>query len=121
MTNPEKSLFVFGGYLILLGGALILIPNTLLDIFKITNTTEIWIRVLGTIVLYLGIYYIWAAKEKWYGLIVLSVPLRMSLIAFFTSFVILLDAPMVLILLASVDFVFAIWTLLALKRDQRKN
>ena len=120
MPNPEKSLFVFGLYLVGLGASLILSPNTLLDIFEISNTSEIWIRVLGTIVLYLGIYYIWAAKDHWYGLIVVSVPLRMSIIVFFSAFVIVLDAPKVLLLLASVDFIFALWTLMAIKYDPRE-
>lgn len=120
MSITEKSVFVFGVYLIGLGGMLILSPNTLLELFEIAKTSEIWIRVLGTVVLYLGIYYILAAKGNCSGLIAISVPLRMTLIIFFAAFVIILDAPKVLILLACVDFMFALWTLLALRFDRRK-
>ena len=118
MSNSARSLFVFGVYLLGLGGALILAPNMLLVIFDIAPTTEVWIRVVGMLVLFLGVYDISAAKG-WSGLIALSVPLRMSVIVFFAGFVLLLGAPKMLLLFAVVDFAFALWTWSALVQERR--
>jgi len=119
MSNPARSLFVFGVYLLGLGGALILAPNMLLVIFDIAPTTEVWIRVVGMLVLFLGVYDISAAKGSWSGFITLSVPLRMSVIVFFAGFVLLLGAPKMLLLFAVVDFAFALWTWSALVQERR--
>ena len=119
MSNPARSLFVFGVYLLGLGGALILAPNMLLVIFDIAPTTEVWIRVVGMLVLFLGVYDISAAKGSWSGFIALSVPLRMSVIVFFAGFVLLLGAPKMLLLFAVVDFAFALWTWSALVQERR--
>jgi uncharacterized membrane protein len=119
MSNPARSLFVFGVYLLGLGGALILAPNMLLVIFDIAPTTEVWIRVVGMLLLFLGVYDISAAKGNWSGFIALSVPLRMSVIVFFAGFVLLFGAPKMLLLFAAVDFAFALWTWSALVQERR--
>jgi len=120
MSNPAKSLFAFGVYLLGLGGALILAPNMLLVIFGISPTTEVWIRVAGMLVLFLGIYDISAAKGSWSGFIALSVPLRMSVIFFFAGFILLLGAPKMLLLFGAIDFAFALWTWSVLLQERRK-
>jgi hypothetical protein len=119
MSNSARSLLVFGVYLIGLGGGLILAPNMMLVIFGISPTTEVWIRVVGMLVLFLGIYDISAAKGSWSGFIALSIPLRMSVIVFFAGFVLLLGAPKMVLLLAAVDFAFALWTWSALVQERR--
>lgn len=120
MSNPARSLLVFGVYLLGLGGALILAPNMLLVIFDISPTTEVWIRVVGMLVLFLGVYDISAAKGSWSGFIALSVPIRMSVIVFFAGFVLLLGAPKMMLFFAAVDFAFALWTWSALVQERRK-
>jgi len=120
MSNPAKSLFVFGIYLLVLGGTLTLAPNMLLAIFNISPTTEVWIRVVGMLVILLGIYDISAAKGNWSGFIALSVPLRMSVILFLSGFVLLLEASKMLLFFGAVDFAFALWTRSALIQERRK-
>lgn len=120
MTNPAKSLFVFGVYLLAVGSGLMVAPNQLLAVFGTPSTTEIWIRVMGMLLLYLGIYNIAAAKGNWSGFIALSVPLRMSVILFFAGFVWLFGGPKTLLLFGAIDLAFAIWTGSTLAKERRK-
>jgi len=119
MSKSAITLFVFGVYMLVLAGALIFVPNMLLSTFSIQPTNEIWIRVTGMLVLFLGIYDVSAAKGRWNDFIALSVPLRMYVIIFFTGFILLLDAPKMLLLFGAVDFVFAFWTWLVLVQERR--
>lgn len=59
-----QSVFVYGIYLIVLGVTLILIPNTLLGILGIPPTTEVYIRILGAVVLGIALYYVAAARQE---------------------------------------------------------
>jgi hypothetical protein len=89
MSNSARSIFVFGLYLLALGIILIAAPNFLLGMFFIPSTTEVWIRVLGVVVLYLGFYYTQAARNEMTDFFQWTVYLRPTLILFFSTFVIL--------------------------------
>lgn len=118
MSSPARSLLVFGIYLLFLGVGLLLAPNRVLAPFGVPPTSEVWIRVVGMLVLFLGIYYSAAARGDWRAFIALTVPARMSVIAFFGAFVFWLGAPPTLLLFAVVDFVFALWTWRALRTSE---
>ena len=47
MSNTAKSVFVFAIYLFLLGITLLVTPNVLLTLFAYPTTEEVWIRVVG--------------------------------------------------------------------------
>ena len=119
MSKPARTIFVFGIYLTVLGITLVTVPNLLLGLFGFAETREVWIRVVGMLVLILGAYDVQAARQEWDGFIRLSVPLRMSVPAFFGAFVLAGLAPPVLLLFAAVDFAAAGWTWLALREVQR--
>ena len=121
MSNAAKSLFVFGIYLLFLGMVLIFVPNLLLRSFGFAETTEIWIRVIGVLVIILGFYYFLAARVELTDLFRWSVPARGSVIFFFAAFVVLGLAPPVLLIFGVVDLAAAIWTALALKSDGAKQ
>jgi hypothetical protein len=110
MTYPAKTVLVFGIYLLGLGTALVLVPNLLLSLFQISATSEVWIRVVGMLVLELGVFYVAAARKNWQGFIALTVPMRLSVIVFFAAFVFLANAPTMLLLFGATDFAFAAWT-----------
>lgn len=112
---PALSVFVFGIYLLLLGAVLILAPNLLLFVFQMPLTTEVWIRVTGMLVLFLGIYYVSARRADLRPFYLWTVYVRSSVIVFFAVFVILGFAPIPLILFGVVDLLGALWTLLALR------
>ena len=117
MSHPAKSLFAFGCYLVLLGVTLLLVPNLLLGLFRLPLTTEVWIRVVGMLVLFLGVYEVVLARAENRLFMQWSVWLRGSVILFFGAFVLAGLVSPVLLLFGAVDFAGALWTWSALRKD----
>lgn len=82
MSHPGKSVFVFGLYMLVLGAALVLAPNLLLPLFGFALTDEVWIRVMGQLALYLGVYYVWAGYTERREFMALTVAIRLSVPVF---------------------------------------
>ena len=57
MQKTYKSLYGQLAYVIIAGLQLVFVPNLLLGIFGFQPTSEIWIRVMGLLVLALSFYY----------------------------------------------------------------
>jgi hypothetical protein len=121
MTSSARSIFVFGIYMLLLGAIVVLVPNFLLSLFHVPTTDEVWIRVVGMLVIFLGVYDIVAAKGEMKLLIQWSIPVRCSVILFFSVFVVAGLAPPILLLFGAVDFAGAVWTWIALRADSRNS
>jgi hypothetical protein len=117
MSKSAMSLFVFSIYLFVLGPLLVVIPNLLLSPFGIAETGEVWIRVVGMLVLILGYYYNHAARQGYRSFFQCTVYARCGVLAFFIAFVLLGLAPAALILFGVVDAVAALWTALALRSE----
>jgi hypothetical protein len=117
MSYPARTVFVFGLYLLGLGVVLVLMPNLLFSVFRIPATSEIWIRVVGVLVLEFSVCYILAAQRNWEGFIAITVPLRLSVMFFFAAFVFLVAAPTALLLFGATDLAFALWTWSALRKS----
>jgi len=115
MSRAARSVFVFGLYLSALGIILLATPNVLLGAFSLPNTSEVWIRVAGMLVLFLGFYYIQAARREIAEFFRWTVYVRSSVVLFFTTFVLLGLARPSLILFGAVDFLGAIWTAVELR------
>jgi uncharacterized membrane protein len=114
MSHPARSITVFAGYLVLLGLTLLVAPNLLLTTFGIPPTNEVWIRIVGLLVLILAFYYIQAARKEMTDFFRWTVPARSAVIVFFVAFVFLGWVKPVLILFGAIDLAGAIWTTLAL-------
>jgi hypothetical protein len=119
MSKSARSMFVFGIYVAVLGIMLIVVPNFLLRISR-TSTTEVWIRVVGLLLLYLGFYYTQAARKEMTDFFRWTVYTRSTVIVFFAAFVLLGFARPPLIMFGVIDLLGAIWTGLAL-RSARKT
>ena len=119
MTNSARSVLVFGLYLVVLGSVLVVAPNFLLGLFSLPGPTDIWIRVVGMLVLLLGFYYSQAARKEMTEFFQWTVYARSSVILFFTAFVLLGLASPPLILFGAADLLGAIWTGLALRASKR--
>jgi len=117
MSKSATSVKVFASYLLLLGLALVLSPNALLRVFRIAPTGEVWIRVVGMLVLVLAFYYWNAARAGLTSFFRWSVVARTSVLLFFIAFVVAGLAPPVLILFGVVDLAGAVWTALALRAE----
>ncbi|MGE0443554.1 MAG: hypothetical protein AB7S39_23970, partial [Gemmatimonadales bacterium] len=64
MTKSAMTVFFFGLYLFLLAITLIVAPNTLLGLFRMPPTSEVWIRVVGMLTACIGVYYVVAARAN---------------------------------------------------------
>src|SRR5512135_1378306 len=115
MSKSARSVFVFGLYLGVLGIALVVVPNVLLGMFFLPITTEVWVRVVGMLVLFLGFYYIQAARKGMTDFFRWSLYPRATVILFFAIFVLLDLAKPPLILFGVMDLLGVIWTALALR------
>ena len=118
MSNSARSVLVFAIYLVVLGLILMIAPNFLLGLFALPGVTDIWIRVVGMLVLLLGFYYSQAARQEMTEFFQWTVYARSSVILFFTAFVLFGLASPPLILFGAVDLLGAIWTSLALRASK---
>ena len=117
MSKSATSVLVFGMYLVLLALGLLIIPNTILRLFGNPPTTEVWVRIVGMLLLGLAYYYIQTARMELKPFFRLSVHARAMVIVFAVIFVLFdLTAPS-MILLGVVDLLAAIWTALALRSE----
>jgi hypothetical protein len=117
MTAAAKSVCYFGFYLYLTGLSLIMAPNMLLGLLQLPETKEVWIRVVGVLVVCIGYYYHRAGAGNIQAFLKHTIPTRIFVFVSFTSFVLLGYAPAVLILFGAADFAGAVWTWFALKKD----
>lgn len=117
MSKSATSVFLFAIYLYALGLALVLVPNLLLGVFGIPRTDEVWIRVVGVLVLILGYYYSQAARMGLSQFFRLTVVGRSVVLLFFIGLAVARIAPPVLILFGVIDFVAAMWTAAALRNE----
>jgi hypothetical protein len=115
MSSSARSVFVFGLYLVVFGIILVVAPNILLGMFFVPHTAEVWIRVVGMLVLILGFYYTQAARKEMIDFFRWTVYARSTVIVFFAAFVLLDFVSPTLILFGAVDLLGAIWTGLALR------
>ena len=121
LSAPAKSLFVFAIYLLLLGALLVLAPNFVLGLFRIAPTAEVWIRVVGMLVLVIGTLDALASIAELQAYIRWSVAIRIAVLLFLSAFALTGLGPMMLILFGMVDFAGAMWTAWALRRNSQAN
>ena len=76
MKRAATSIRVVGIYLLLLGAALIAVPNLVLAPFGLPPTSDVWLRVVGVLVAILGHYYVQAARHDLVPFYRASVPAR---------------------------------------------
>lgn len=117
MTAAARSLYYFGFYLILTGMTLTVAPNLLLSLFGMPETSEIWIRVLGSVVFTLGLGYVVMAPTNPRLFMTFSVYARTYVFVIFTVFVAVGWAPWQLILFGVIDLAGAAWTYAGLRKE----
>ncbi|RLT41378.1 MAG: hypothetical protein DWI57_07045 [Chloroflexi bacterium] len=117
MSRAARTLFVWSFYLLGLGIILVVVPNFLLALFGLPTTEEVWVRVVGVLVLILAYYSLSSARQEDRDYFGWSVPARASVILFFIAFVLLRLAPPPLILFGLVDLAGAAWTWQALRSE----
>ena len=115
MSKAAQSVLVFAVYLFVIGAILVAAPNLLLSLLLIPATHEVWIRVVGMLVLILGYYYLTAARGEMTGFFRATVHARFAVLVFFVAFIVLRLAPPLLLVFGVIDALAATWTALALR------
>lgn len=111
-----KSLLGQMAYVIFSGLQLLFIPNFLLATFGLEPTSEIWIRVLGMLVLALSFYYYAMYKNGGKEIVRATVQGRLLFCSGLIVFVVLGMVKPVLLVFAVVEIGLAIWTLSEIRK-----
>ncbi|HVR76950.1 MAG TPA: hypothetical protein VMS99_01015 [Acidimicrobiia bacterium] len=116
MSRAARSIQVWSIYVLIVGAGLAVIPNLILSTLGVAQTDEVWIRVLGVVVVVLALYYWDAARHETRNLFVASVLGRLFVVA---SLLVLwlTGEPWQLLLFAAVEAAGALWTFSALRAD----
>jgi hypothetical protein len=118
MTAAAKSVYYFGFYLYIVGATLIFVPNIFLKTLQVPETNEVWIRVVGVLVLCIGYYYHRTGAGNNRAFFKYTVPTRILIFIAFTTFALLNYVSPVIIGIAAVDLIGAIWTWTALSKEK---
>jgi hypothetical protein len=117
MSKAALSSKVFAVYLFFVGVVFVAAPNFLLSIFRIPQTSEVWIHVGGVLAFNIGVYAWVAAKHEDRSFLVASVYTRFLVFVAFTTFAVIGLASPMLALFGVVDLLGGSWTYFALKAD----
>ncbi len=117
MSKAARSVFVFGIYMMVAGSGFLTMPNIILPLFMFPATDEVWIRIVGFLMMIIGIYYIQTSRHEIKQFFSWTVQVRPMVLACFTILVLLGLANPMLIAFGIVDFLGAVWTWLALKAE----
>jgi hypothetical protein len=92
-------------------------PNWLLTLFGVPETHEVWIRIVGMLMLIIGFIDFMASGNEMRLFFRWSVYARLAVPIFLTGFVVLASAPPVLLLFGAIDAGGAIWTGFCLRAE----
>ncbi len=115
--SARRTMEIWAVYVSVLGLGLVTVPNLVLAVFAIPPTDEVWIRVLGMVLLFFGYYYAMSIREDERAIWRWSVPVRLMVPVFFLGFVLTGLGPPVLMLIAGADLIFALLTWRALRAE----
>ncbi len=113
MSAPARSLAVWSVYALSVGLLLLVVPNFLLGLFQIEETSESWVRVLGSTVILLAIYYVYIVRENSVSMFRATVLAR-GLVAVILTVLAFTIGPWQLVLFAIADALGTAWTQLSL-------
>ncbi len=115
-SKKHLSLTIQTVYELLTGLQLVFIPNILLATFGFEPTSEIWIKVMGVLVLSAAIFYYTLSKNPHTEIVRASVFMRLLIGGGFILLVATGQVKATLILFAGIDIATAIWTWTELKK-----
>jgi hypothetical protein len=117
MSKSAFSLRVFSIYMLIVGVVLIADPNWLLALFGVPDTHEVWIRIVGMLMLIIGFIDFMASGNEMRLFFRWSVYARLAVTIFLISFVVLASAPPVILIFGAIDAGGAIWTGFCLRAE----
>ncbi|MBI5891449.1 MAG: hypothetical protein HZB47_12385 [Nitrosomonadales bacterium] len=117
MSKSAYSLRIFSFYMLIFGVVLIADPNWLFALFGVPETHEVWIRIVGMMMLIVGFIDFMASGNEMRLFFRWSVYARLAVTIFLIGFVVLASAPPVLLVFGAIDAGGAIWTGFCLRAE----
>jgi hypothetical protein len=117
MSKAAVSMIVWGLYDVGVGLGFLFIPNALLPIFGFPTITEVWIRVLGLLVLVLALYHIYCARNNVVPFFQITVPGRGLFAIGLVVLVLMGFSGPGLVIFAIIEVLGAAWTWWSLKAE----
>jgi uncharacterized protein YjeT (DUF2065 family) len=122
MSRAGRSFFWFGFWVLGCGLTLALFPSIMMRIAHITASSDIMLRVFGTVLLYMAIFYFVAGRRRGFeALYRASIYTRFSAPVVVGAFVLILKASPLIFIFTAVDALGALWTAIALRRDHAET
>ncbi len=115
MSQAAISIVAWGIYMMAAGLGLLFIPNTLLAMVGLPESTDVWIRVAGLLVSILGAYYANCACNNVVSFFRVTIPGRMAFAVGLIVLVALGFSGPGLLVLAGIDLMGAVWTWVSLR------
>jgi hypothetical protein len=117
--TPLTTIRVFGGYLLLLGAAGMLVPDALLHLLGMPAAHDAWPRIASMLVLNYGLLYVWIVRTRAIGILRYTVFARILVLVYLTAFVAAGLVQPVILVFGLADAGGGLWTLWALRRAER--
>lgn len=121
MHPATRSMKYFGVYVLVNGTGLMFAPALALAPLGLAAPTEVWIRVLGAVVIVLGYYYWSCAQAEALAFYHASIRGRILFAALSVVIVVAFNAPPQLLLFAVIDVLGAAWTAMGLRSSQSQD
>jgi hypothetical protein len=123
LSRSANSVFLYGIYIIILAMVFLLIPNVALNLLGMKPAYEVWIHVTGWFGIWLGIYYIVAARSESKAFILTTVYGRPTFMLFLGVLAFLKMIEPIIMIVGAIDVATAIWTysLLRLEKNYSSN
>ncbi len=116
MKGAARTIYVFSVYLMVVGVALAVVPNTLLTVVGLPETDEVWIRIVGVVAIVLALYYFDAARNNTTTFFAASILGRgfstAALVAFWAT-----GQPWQLLVFAGIELAGAVSTYIAMRAE----
>jgi hypothetical protein len=119
VSGSAKSVLLFGIYIACLGILLVFLPNPLLRLVNVPPTREVWIRLAGMLLIFMGFFYVMAGRANLVPFFRWTLVTRGAAAAFVTGFVLTGLIPPVILLFWLGDLAGALWTLFTLRAEGR--
>lgn len=118
LSRAGTSIFLFGIYLVILGLIFTLVPNTLLRIINLPDSQEVWIRLVGMLLLIMAFYYLMAGRTEARSFYHWTLYTRLGSVFFLVGFVTAGWVSPIAFIFWLADLAGAAWTWSALRQDR---
>ncbi|WP_421851625.1 hypothetical protein [Oricola sp.] len=121
MSKAAISIMAYGIYALGAGVTFLLVPNMALPIYGMEPAADHWITTVAILTLGLAYYYITAARTENRGFFHMSWKGRTWFFTATLATVLLGKAPVGMLLVGSTDLIMALWTVWAIRQDERTS